>query len=175
MRGQKPLVHLVEVLDMNKIINVGNKESAIKVIGQIKEKDYVPFDLKITNSHIMSLNEKIGFVVFRKDSLYINSHSLWELMQPTGGKGGHHYHELTEEDIFIALSSIKEPYAVIDEENSKYTIISIIKSHFERPLLVVIEVNAPLIVNKKAKINKIVNIFGFTSHWVYYSNSALLL
>ena len=81
-------------------------------------------------------------------------------MQPVGGKGGHHYHELTEEDIYVALASIKEPYAVIDEENSKYTIISIIKSHFERPLLVVIEVNAPLIVNKKAKINKIVTIFA---------------
>ena len=145
---------------MNKIINVGNKESAIKAIKQIKEKDYTPFDLKITNSHIMSLNEKIGFIVFRKDSLYINSHSLWELMQPIGGKGSHHYHELTGEDIYIALSSIKDPYAVIDEGNNKYTIISVIESHFERPLLVVIEINAPLIINKKAKINKIVTIFA---------------
>ena len=77
MRGFYSLSHSMEVLNMNKTINLANKSLSVSIITKIKNKDYVPFDLKITNSHIMSLNEKIGFVVFRKDSLYINSHSLW--------------------------------------------------------------------------------------------------
>ena len=175
MRGEKPLVHLVEVLDMNKIINIGNKESAIKVIKQIKEKDYVPFDLKITNSHIMSLNEKIGFVVFRKDSLYINSHSLWELMQPLGDKGSHNHHELTEEDIYIALTSIKEPYAILDacdNKNSKtrYSIISIKLSHFKDPFMIVIEVGAELRNVINANINKVVTIYPMSDYDDYVKN-----
>ena len=144
---------------MNKIINIGNKESAIKVINQIKEKDYVPFDLKITNSHIMSLNEKIGFVVFRKDSLYINSHSLWELMQPTGGKGRHNYHELSAEDVFIALVSIKDPYAILESEDNKYRILSIEESHFNEVLLTIVQIEANLIQDSSARINKIVTIY----------------
>ena len=52
----------------------------------------------------MDLNEKIGFVIFKNNSLYINSHSLWELMQPIGGKGGHHYHELIDAGIDVIVS-----------------------------------------------------------------------
>ena len=155
---------------MNKIINIAKKESSIEVIKQIKEKDYVPFDLKIVNSHIMDLNEKIGFVIFKNNSLYINSHSLWELMQPIGGKGGHHYHELTEEDIYIALVSIKDPYAVIDEGDNKYSIVSIFMSHINKPLLLVVEVNANLIINALAKVNKIVTIYPKDKIDNYISN-----
>ena len=144
---------------MNKIINLANKTLSLSVINKIKAKDYVPFDLKITNSHIVSLNEKIGFVVFRKDSLYINSHSLWELMQPTGGKGRHNYHELTAEDVFMALISIKDPYAILESEDNKYRIISIEESHFNELLLTIVQVEANLIQDSSARINKIVTIY----------------
>ena len=160
MRGC--FVHLkcqLEVLSMNRIINLANKSLSLNIINKIKNKDYVPFDLKITNIHIMSLNEKIGFVVFRKDSLYINSHSLWELMQPIGNKKGHNYHELNQEDVYMALSSIEDPFIVINEGNNRYSIASILTSHFGVSLLVVVEIDAPLISNKKAKINKIVAIY----------------
>ena len=175
MRGYSDLSHIMEVLNMNKIINLANKSLSISIITKIKNKDYVPFDLKITNSHIMSLNEKIGFVVFRKDSLYINSHSLWELMQPLGDKGSHNHHELTEEDIYIALTSIKEPYAILDacdnkNSKAKYSIISIKLSHFENPFMIVIEVGAELRNVINANINKVVTIYPMSDYDDYVKN-----
>ena len=76
---------------MFKIINLGNQESSLKVLTDIKNKQYVPFDVRITNSHITSLNSVIGKRVFRKDTLYIGYDTLWELMQPIGKKNEYQY------------------------------------------------------------------------------------
>lgn len=144
---------------MIKFINIGNEKSAIKTLKQLKDNDYVPFDVKITNSHIMNLNQITQQNIFRKDVLYINSKTVWEIMQPQGGKGNHNYHGLTEKDVLLALSSFKDPYAVFVSKDLRFSIVSVKSSHFGLPLMTVIETDASLIVDAKAKINKVVTIY----------------
>ena len=86
---------------MNVILNVGNYESSIEVLKRIKENEYVPFDIRITNTHLVNLNKLVGKTLFRKDSLYISSKTLWEIMQTKIGYGSHNYHALLPEDIVM--------------------------------------------------------------------------
>ena len=80
-------------------------------------------------------------------------------MQPVGGRGNHNYHGLTEEDVFMALSSLKKPKYVLISRDNRYSFISIELSHFDLPLMVIIETNAALIGNINANINKVVTIY----------------
>ena len=61
---------------MNVTLNVGNYVNAINLLNRIKDNNYVPFDIRITNTHIVNLNKLIGKTIFRKDSLYVNSKTL---------------------------------------------------------------------------------------------------
>lgn len=144
---------------MRKIINIGNKKNALNTLLYYRTNEYVPFDVKIINTHIKELNDLIGLNIFSKDSLFINSKTLWEIMQPVGGKGNHNYHGLTEVDVYLALESIQNPYAVITSINDRYSIISVEVSHFNKQLVVIIEKNASLILNTKANVNKVVTIY----------------
>ena len=144
---------------MNVIINAGNTESAKAVIAQFKENDYVPFDVEITNSHIMELNNLIGKKIIKKGTLYINSHTLWEIMQEVGDKGKHNYHGLTVEDIYDALLSIRNPDFVYMAKSSRYAVVSSKLSHFNIPLVLIIEIGAGTTTDINANINKIVTIY----------------
>ena len=144
---------------MIKKINLGNKKLALKFLSEIKNRGQTHFDIKINNSHILNLNKLIGRNVFKKDTLYIGSETLWEIMQPIGGKGKHNYHGLTEEDVFIALSSIKNPYAVLVSRDNRYSIISIKLSHFSERLKIIVEVGSELKDRINANVNKIVTIY----------------
>ena len=160
---------------MNKTINLANKAMSLYIIGQIKNKDYVPFDLKITNSHITQLNNLVGKKIFKKDSLYIDSHSLWEIMQPIGHEGTHHFHDLSAEDVYIALCSIKDPYSVLDASNMNNTktrcsIITVQLSHLKEPFMIVVEVDADLRGIIDAKINKVVTIYPKSDYETYINN-----
>ena len=143
-------------------INISNKEFALSILGQLRDKDYVAFDVEITNSHIKELNELIGRNLFTKSSLYISSTTLHELMKPVGGKGQHNYHELTPDDIYMSLASIKNPKYVFESKYGRYAIISIELSHFDCPLMMIVEKDAPLKTDNKAKINKIITIYPKT-------------
>ena len=146
-------------MNSKNIINLGNKTFALLVLEQLKENDYVPFDVEITNSHITELNELTGKKLFSKASLFVNSNTIHELMQPIGGKGQHNYHGLTPEDIYMALSSIKDPKYVFIVKNKRYAIISIELSHYKNPLMIVVETGAGTLLNDKANINKVVTIY----------------
>ena len=144
---------------MIKRINVRNKDLAKEFLRKIKDNDYVPFDIKVENSHIRDLNKLAGKIVFRKDTLYISSFTLWEIMQAVGSKGKHNYHGLTEDDILMALSSFKNPKYFFITKNYRYAIITTENSHFNIPLFVVIEIGAGTKENAKANIYKIVTIY----------------
>ena len=144
---------------MNVIINLAEKESAIAQLELFRDNDYASFDVQIDNSHIKELNELIGKKLFSKTSLYVNSTTLYELMKPIGGKGQHNYHELTPEDIYMSLLSIKNPKCVFIDKRERYAIISIELSHFNCPMMLIIEKDASLKLNSKAKINKVVTIY----------------
>lgn len=143
---------------MNKIINIKNKK-AIDEIKVFKDKVFVPVDVRFENVHIKRLNEIIKFELFSKNDLYINSKSLWELMQPVGDAGSHNYHGLTAEDIYYALNSLLDPLAVFQVKNERFAIVPVFISSFNEPLMVVIEKDAELMNRQNAKINKIVTIY----------------
>ena len=143
---------------MNKIINIKNKKS-IDEIQVFKDKIFVPVDVKFENVHLKEINTLIGSELFSKNDLYINSKTLWELMQPLGNAGSHNYHELTPEDIYYALNDIAHPECVIKTKNERYAIIPTYISSFSEPLMIIIELSSGLIVNKNANINKIITIY----------------
>ena len=120
---------------MNNYINLGNKKSCFETLKYIKGHLLVSFDLRIINSHITKLNNLIGKRIFRKDALYINSQTLWEIMQTHGKVGKHHYHELTEIDVYTALSNITTPYCVFKTKLDRHVIITNVLSHFQKNLL----------------------------------------
>ena len=144
---------------MNRIINIQNKKEAVESLQKFKEKKYVLVDVRFINVHLREINVLLEQDIFSKNDLFINSVSLWELMQPLGDKGSHNYHDLTPEDIVDALSSITEPYCILKTEYSQYAILSTTLSHFDEPLMVIIEVGSGLDKNINANINKLVTMF----------------
>ena len=144
---------------MNRIINILNKKEAVESLTDYKNKKYVLADVRFENVHLREINKLLEHDIFSKNDLYINTISLWELMQPLGEKGGHNYHDLSPEDIVDALSSITEPYCILKTEISQYAILSTTLSHFGEPLMVIIEVGAGLDKSINANINKLVTMF----------------
>ena len=143
---------------MNKVINIKNKKS-IDEIQVYRDKVFAPVDIKFENVHLREINMLIGKELFNKNDLYINSATLWELMQPLGNVGSHNYHELTPEDIYYALNNLIYPECVIRVKNERYAIIPTYISSYNEPLMIVIELKSGLIHNKNANINKIVTIY----------------
>ena len=80
-------------------------------------------------------------------------------MQPIGNAWSHNYHELMPEDIFNALNNLLDPQCVIKVKNEIYAVIPAYISSFNEPLMVIIELNSGLIINKNANVNKIVTIY----------------
>ena len=143
---------------MNKVINIKNKKS-INEIQVFKEKNFAPIDIKFENVHLRQLNKLLSFDLFDKNDLFINSVTLYELMQPIGNSGSHNFHELTPEDIYYALNNVLDPECIIKVKNERYAIIPTYISSFDEPLMIVIEIKTGLIENKNANINKIVTIY----------------
>lgn len=143
---------------MNKIINIKSKK-AIKEINAFKEKRYSLVDIKFENVHLRDINKLLSDELFDKNDLYINSVTLWELMQPIGSAGTHNYHNLTPNDIFEAINSISKPACVLKVKRDRYAIIPVTISSFNEPLMVVIEIGGELINKQNANINKIVTIY----------------
>lgn len=144
---------------MKVIINLGEKESTLETLSKMKNRLYAPFDIRITNSHITTLNDLIGNDIFKKDSLYINSFTLWEIMQKIGKRGKHNYHGLTPNDVFMALCSIKDPKCVFIAKGERYAIITTELSHFSIPLMIVVEIGSTIDGIIDENMNKIVTIY----------------
>lgn len=123
---------------MNHYLNLANKDVCIALLEEIRDNDYVPFYLRIANSHIKDLNKVIGRNVFRKDAFYINSISLCEIMQPVGGKGSHHYHGLTPDEVYNALSRIQYSKSVIPTDDDRFVVITDVEVKEGLYLLVII-------------------------------------
>ena len=144
---------------MKLVINIKETKTAIKEVDVYRKKKYEGKDVRFTNVNLLKLNEILSEPLFYKNDVFINSETLWELMQDLGGSGKHNYHDLTAEDIITALKSIAAPYAVIDNQINRYAIITTTLSHFNEPLMIVIEIGGGLFSNSDANINKIVTIY----------------
>ena len=143
---------------MNKIINIKNIK-AISDIEEFKKKKYIGVDIKFINVHLKNLNDLTFKNIFNKNNLYINSVTLWELMQPLGNQGSHNFHSLLPEDIYYALNNLTEPYCIINAKFSRYAVVPSSTSSFNELLMVIIEVGSGLFNNSNANINKIVTIY----------------
>ena len=116
-------------------------------------------DVKLDNVHLRQLNALTEKNVFSKNDLYVNTLTLWDLMQTGPGFDSHNYHGLTPEEIVDTLANITQPYCVIKTEYSRYEILATTVSHFGEPLLVIVEVGSGLGTNPKANINKLITIY----------------
>ena len=145
---------------MLNFINIGKKDSAIELLKQVKENDYVSFDVKLLNLHLKRLNMILGKNVIKNNSAYVNLQTLWEIMQDIGTKGQHHFHGLTPENVYEALRTLKDSKDVRISYDSRYVIISLAKFGNNTPIAVIIEPNGYI-----KKINntavKIVTIYPY--------------
>ena len=144
---------------MIKTINLGEREESIEALKILKKDNKTSRDIQIINSHITNLNELIGERLIKNSRLYIGSQTLFEIMQEGTGKGQHNYHNLTADDVYLSLISIKDPKCVFTVNGGRFALISIELSHFDKPLMVVIETESGLIENKTASVSKIVTIY----------------
>ena len=147
---------------MFKNINIGNEKATIRVL-TIMQSNKKPenYDIRIHNSHIMKLNEVIGKKVFKKDALYIGSETLWEIMQDVGGRGKHHYHGLTPQDVYNALNSLKESNEISLSYDGRYLIVTVATIHDGANLAIIVAPNSSLIKNYNANIIKIITIYPY--------------
>ena len=112
---------------MIKNINLGNKESSLKILYHLKQNKYHSLDIRLINTHIKDLNNILGKNVFKNDVVYANAIMFWEIMQPLGGKGKHHYHNLTPENVFEALSTMHHSENVTLSYDDRYVIVTLAK------------------------------------------------
>lgn len=144
---------------MNKVINLGNIKYSLSVLNIIKNADYVPVDIRITNSQITRLNKVLGYVVFRKDALYISSSTLYEIMQPTGGMGRHHFHGLKPEEILNALLELKNAKDITESYDGRYLIITLATTSESAQIAIVIDPNSLSQNDLRTKVIKIITIY----------------
>ncbi len=143
---------------MNKTINIQSKK-AKSVLKQFKNKRYSSIDIQFENVHLKQLNKLLSSEVFFKNDLFVNSTTLFELMQPVGQSGNHNYHGLLPEDILECLKNLIEPEYIIESKNNRFIIVPMFCSSYNLPLMVIIEIGAGLSNNKNANINKLVTIY----------------
>ena len=144
---------------MKVIINLANKESSIRQLTLFKKKKYESFFIELDNTHIKELNKIIGRNVFRKDAVYINSLTLWEIMQPVGEQGIHHYHGLTPEEVYNALSRIQYSKNVISSYDDRYIVITDVVVNSYLKLIVIISSETDVVPENLKSIITIITIY----------------
>ena len=143
---------------MIKIINIKSAD-ALKQITEYKNKLFSMHDIRLENVHMKRINALIKYNLFSKNDLFVNSTGLWEMMQPQGKQGGHHYHDLTPEEVLDALNNIISPYCIFKTKQNRLSIVLSCACHEGNPLMAVVELDADLIDTKNAKINKLVSLY----------------
>ena len=144
---------------MNKQINIKNRREAIRVLRTYKEKKYSHQTIKICNVNLKVINSFLDYKIFSKNDLYVDSETLFELMQPSGSKGIHNYHHLLPEVILDTLNVIVRPYCVFYENNNKYAIITTKIVDEKDPIMVIVAVESRTNENMDANVNKLVTMF----------------
>ena len=145
--------------NMNKRINIGDKEKAINDICQFSQKSYQAVDIEFFNVHLKELNETCGKKIFDKNNLYVRSSTLWELMQPEGSKKTHNFHGLSAENIYEAIKGCLDPFSIFASHDSRIVVITLVENVREEKLQLIIELHASLENDRSANINKLVSIY----------------
>ena len=149
---------------MIKTINIKSK-SALEELTQFKEKKYTMCDVRLENVHLTRISELIGHPLFVKNDLFVNSDSLWSLMNEDEEKTDnetHTHHPLTPVDILDALNNIQDPYCVFKTKNGRISIVVSCLSHYGEPLMAIIEIGVGLIDDMNANINKLITMYPYS-------------
>ncbi len=141
------------------LINLGDEESAIRVLTSIKNKKNGNYDVRILNSHITDLNIVIGKRVFKKDTLYVNYETLWEIMQPLGKKRKHNHHNLLPEEVYKALRTMKDSKDISVSYDDRYVIVTLATILDGANLTVIVSPKSSLKNDIKAEIIKVITIY----------------
>ena len=144
---------------MIKYLNLGNEKLVIDSLTNLKENKINSHDIRITNSHITDLNTILGKKIFKKDALYIDSETLWEIMQPIGNKGKHNFHGLTPKNVFDALVTMKCSKEIYVSYDNRYLIVTLATVFDDINLVVIVTPNGSLKNNSKTVVNRIITIY----------------
>ena len=144
---------------MHKVINIKVQEHAIEALEYYKNKKVKTIDIRLSNTELKGINKLIGMDMFSKNDLFVNSDTLWSIMQPVGEKDSHNHHGLTPKELVDTFNNFTNPYCVFVAELGRLGVISTIISESGHPLMVVIEIGAGLISNSDANINKMLTMY----------------
>ena len=144
---------------MHKVINIKVPEHAIEALEYYKSKKTRLMDIRLSNTELKTINKLTGINLFSKNDLFVGSDTLYEIMQPVGGKDRHNYHGLTPKELVEVFNNLINPYCVFFTDLGRLGIISTIISESGHPLMVVIEIGAGLISNSDANINKMLTMY----------------
>ncbi len=143
---------------MKKFINIKDTKNALKDLEEFRSKRYSTI-VKLKNVNLKRINEIIEFTLFRKNDLYVDSDTLFDLMQPKGGRGKHNYHNISPKLFLSAINDLAKPICVLDDGHDKYAIVLMTKYENRDPLLSVIETGCRLDNDLDANINKLVTMY----------------
>ncbi len=143
---------------MRRNINVKDAKNAVKDMVEYAERDRGHFDVRFRNVHLCLLNETVGRTIFRKNDLYVDASTLYELMMPVGGRGSHHYHGLRPSEIVESLNRLDRPDLICKSYLDRLVLAVHIKKPSERLLAMVIDPSANKKYDVLEKINKLITI-----------------
>ena len=134
---------------------------AIETLETYKEKKSRSDDIRIQNSHITELNKVLNKKVFKKNALFISSQTLWEIMQPIGGKGKHNYHGLTPDKVYDAIATLRFSTDVTLSYDDRYLIVTLATVFDDINIAIVITPKGTKKNNPENYINKIITIYPY--------------
>ena len=144
---------------MIKEINITDQEETFDLLFKLKEKKCYDLEVRFKNVDLIKLNKLVKGKPFRKNDLYVNATTLFEIMQPLGSQGRHHYHDLKPEEIHNVLITLQNSKKVIPSIDDRYVVLTTVIASCGHPLIAIIDTHSPLMNDRNANINKLVTLY----------------
>ncbi|MCQ2796242.1 MAG: hypothetical protein MJ213_02885 [Bacilli bacterium] len=142
-----------------KIVNIKNKKKTLAILEYYQKKEQSGVEIKFINVHLCKINDLVGEKIFSKNDLYVMGETLYDVMQPLGGEGHHHFHGITVCEFLDALNFAYKPIGIYTTYRSRYVIATLAVNSTNENIVLVIEKGAGLKNNRNANINKLVSIY----------------
>ncbi len=155
---------------MDNLINIVNKQKATRSLNSYAERDHGHIDVRFRNVHLCLLNETIGRTIFRKNDLYADASTLYELMMPIGGRGSHHYHGLKPTQIIQTLSNLKKADCIIHSEKERILLGVYLETGIDKCMVVIIDPEATVKTDFQAKVCKLITMYEYSEFSKHLKN-----
>ena len=144
---------------MRRTINVKDTKNAVKDMVEYAERDRGHFDVKLTNVHLCALNELARRTIFRKNDLYVDASTLYELMQPIGRHRSHNSHGLDPLQIINCLNDLNKTVSIIRSHLDRLCVFTSYLEDKNSSMILVIDRCSNLPNNLTALVNKLITIY----------------